>query len=178
MNGKRARSPRGLSMRPKIFVFCEGQTEENYIKTLAGIFKRSIEAKREPASINAATIKRHLDRSRYDEKMDKVFLMYDIDVEGVQKRIEELKGATALLSAPCVEVWFLMHVENVEHEISSIEAVSKLKRLVGYEKPVINERLRAQLRENYQQAVDRAVRLVRNTNPSSSIYKLIYELRR
>lgn len=76
------RKSRGKRINPTFYVFCEGQTEEEYIKFLRSKYRIPIEinSKRAGDSISQRFINSYL-RTKTRHKKDQIFLMYDLDVE-------------------------------------------------------------------------------------------------
>ena len=103
------RKPRGKRINPTFFVFCEGKTEEEYVKFLRNVHRIPIEinSKRAGDSISQRFINNYL-KSKTQHKKDEIFLMYDLDVEGTLDRLNDLEGIL-LVSNPCITLCFLLH---------------------------------------------------------------------
>jgi hypothetical protein len=100
--------------------------------------------------------------------------MFDLDVDGILERLNKLKDTVLLVSNPCIEVWFLLHVENCKSEISSEECVKRLtSHFRKYKKGTLDDEEKAVLISNLTDAIFRAENLHEYDNPSSSIYRLI-----
>jgi hypothetical protein len=83
--------------RPVYFVFCEGETENAYINLLRSHFRFPIEIKSKVigTSITRAKIKRMLD-GNIDWIKDKVFLIYDSDIESINTKLGQIEFALSI----------------------------------------------------------------------------------
>lgn len=116
--GRTTRNSKGMTMRPNFFVFCEGKTEITYVKFLRSVFRVPIQVvtKKSDSSISVDFI----ERSKRDyvlTKNDQTFLMFDLDVKGLLEHLQRIPQVTLLVSNPCVELWFLLHYEDIDKEI-------------------------------------------------------------
>ena len=119
-------------MKPVILVLCEGETEERYIEHLRQKFRLPIKivSKIVGQKVKQKLINRHkkelkISRTEHVE----CFLMYDADVQSVVENISRC-DAKAILSRPCIEVWFLAHSEKVpDMDISGAECLHRLGRI-------------------------------------------------
>jgi len=114
-------------------------------------------------------------------KTDKllVFLMYDMDVPEVNKRLMGCQ-AFRLLSNPTIEYWFLLHGRDWQNHISTDEAFDELLKIdscwAEYKKASLTETQKKFLWENRIEASDRARKLKLFENPSSGVFNLILAL--
>ena len=178
--GRTVRNSRGKTMKPNFFVFCEGKTEINYVKFLRSVFRVPVQVvtKKSDSNISVDFIERSK-REYVLTKNDQTFLMFDLDVEGMLEHLQKLPQATLLVSNPCVELWFLLHYQNVENEISSDECLRKLLiHSPQYEKGALTEDEKQTLVENMSEAIERAKRLEEYKNPSTTVYRLIEAMER
>lgn len=142
---------------PTLFVFCEGETEANFIKYLRSKYRISIEiiSKIEEPRLTNTTIKKFKDGKEHPK--DKTFLMYDLDVSGTMEHLLKLKNTILLGSNPCIELWFLIHFQEVKSQISSSECIKKLlEHVKNYKKGQLSEKLKNKLEENQNKAIKRA----------------------
>lgn len=106
--------------------------------------------------------------------------MYDMDVQEVVDKLQECK-AEALLSNPCVEIWYLLHCQDQTTPLTSPQTIKELKKTGGvwanYTKAELSVTQKRFLKENIDQAVERAKSLSMPKNPSTGIYKLIEALK-
>ena len=110
-------------------------------------------------------------------EQDKVFLMYDLDVDGMLEQLQKIPNAELLVSNPCVELWFFLHYQEQKAEITSEKCVQKYQKVSkGYKKGVLSEDEKKVLAENRELAVDRAKKLAAFKNPSTTVFKLLEEL--
>lgn len=173
--GRTVRNSRGKTMKPNFFVFCEGKTEINYVKFLRSVFRVPIQviAKKSDSNISVDFI----ERSKRDYVLtqnDQNFLMFDLDVEGMLEHLQKIPQVTLLVSNPCVELWFLLHFQGIDKEITSEGSLRMLKtHSPQYEKGALTELEKRILVENMEKAIERAKRLEDYKNPSSLVYRLI-----
>jgi hypothetical protein len=175
---QKRRQPKGKLIKPTFFVFCEGETEETYIKYLRSLYRLPIEIDPKIAG-NRITDKyiSNYKKQKTIHPKDKTFLIYDSDVESVLEKLKKIRNANLLCSNPCFELWYLLHFINQNAELSSDECVSKLINNVRhYQKGNLEDKLKAKLFENKNKAITRAKSLSGFANPSTSIYKFVEEL--
>lgn len=175
--GREKKAPR--KMKRVFLVFCEGETEENYIDFLRRQYKSPIKIvpKTEGNQISQQIIskqQKELKLSQHEQIT--TFLMYDLDVASVKEKLKSC-NAIWLCSDPCIELWFLLHCKEQTAYISTNNCNSTLCKShpdwKNYKKPIINDAQQQFLWNNKEIAIKRAKALNENTNPSSSIYKLL-----
>jgi ribosomal protein S8 len=165
-------------VRPTFFVFCEGESEEAYIKHLKSMYRLPIEivAKVVGNQINEKYISDYK-KTKGVQPKDKTYLMYDLDVNGMLEKLQKIKKTTLLVSNPCFELWYLLHFQNQTAELSSKECEDKLvKHIKTYHKGNICNELKIKLNNNQNDAISKAKTLKIFNNPSSEIYVLIDDL--
>lgn len=182
MASRREKAP-AKHMRRIALVICEGETEENYINLLRKWYKSPI---RIVSHIEGTKITKSLVENRTRElkisPWDKVrtFLMYDMDVAAINKKLLTCK-AEMLLSNPCFELWLLLHAKDQKTAISTDALIKELKQSAhvwrNYSKSVFSDTQKAFLNSNTVAAVTRAKELHEFQNPSTGIYKLIEMLK-
>jgi len=175
---RKRQSPKGKLMKPTFFVFCEGKTEELYVKYLKSKYRIPFEIDTQIAQ-NKITSKyiKNYKKSKFTHPKDKTFLMYDLDVPKMLDKLQKIEGTTLLASNPCIELWYLLHYKEQKAEISCLLCNKELKKRNGnYTKTIIEAKLKDQLKTKQQKAVNRANKLKKYGNPSSNIYLLIEEL--
>ncbi|GHS92828.1 hypothetical protein FACS1894203_5410 [Bacteroidia bacterium] len=175
---QKGRQPKGKLIKPTFFVFCEGETEETYVKHLRSLYRLPIEIDPKIAGnrITDKYIANHKNHKTVHPK-DKTFLIYDSDVKVVLEKLKKIKNAYLLCSNPCFELWYLLHFANQNAELTSGECVSKLINNVRhYQKGNLDDKLKEKLCENKAEAIKRAQSLPNFNNPSTSIYKFVEEL--
>jgi hypothetical protein len=177
--GRKTRVSKGKQMKPNFFVFCEGETEIAYVKFLRSLYRAPIQVipKKGKSNISEEFIERS--QNEYVRTgQDKVFLMYDLDVDGILEHLQKIPNAELLVSNPCIELWFLLHYQEQKLEISSDKCVQKYQKVSkGYKKGVLSEEEKKVLAENSELAVERAKKLADYQNPSTMVYKLLEELK-
>ena len=177
MHKKRWPSKR-KKVKPTFFVFCEGKTEELYVKFLRAKYRVPIEidAQITGSRIDARYIKRYKkDKSTHEN--DKDFLLYDLDVPELFARLGKIKNAVLLLTNPCIEFWFLLHLKEEKARIDCGECIREIEKKLGkYSKTNFDGKFRDLLNTKLEKAGNRARRLEHFANPSSTVYRLIEEL--
>lgn len=166
-------------MKSVFLVFCEGETEENYLDFIRRQYKSPIKIvpKTEGNRISQQLIcKRQGELKISKNEQISTFLMYDLDVAPVVEKLKSCK-ATWICSNPCIELWFLLHLKAQTAELTTDNCMHVLQKThadwKNYEKPFITEMQKKLLWENKAIATERAKALKEAANPSSSIYKLL-----
>ena len=176
--GRKTRVSKGKQMKPNFFVFCEGETEIAYVKFLRSLYRAPIQVipKKGKSNISEEFIERS--KNEYVRTgQDKVFLMYDLDVDGILEHLQKIPNAELLVSNPCIELWFLLHYQEQKLEISSDKCVQKYQKVSkGYKKGVLSEEEKKVLAENSELAVERAKKLAEYQNPSTMVFRLLEKL--
>ncbi|HAM11394.1 MAG: hypothetical protein A2X04_12255 [Bacteroidetes bacterium GWF2_41_9] len=176
---KTHRQSKGKVIKPTFYVFCEGESEETYVSFLRSRYRVPIQIKTKVAStkISQKYVTNILKKFPRHEK-DKNFLLYDLDRSDVVERLALIKGGILLGSNPCIELWFILHTCNHTAEASSRQCVEQLQRICrGYEKGSLCSKLRTELSTGEDEAIKRAKKLKPYSNPSTSVYFLLEELR-
>jgi hypothetical protein len=176
---QRKRVSKGKSINPTYYVFCEGETEEAYVKWLKSKYRVSIEI---DAKISGNDIcERYISsykRKKPTHVKDKTFLLYDADAQHTLERLKQIKSAQLLLSNPCIELWFLLHLQEHSAHISSEDCVKKIKKHhPEYEKGKISKTLKDSLEAGEDKSCNRAKKLKSPANPSTQIPDLILQIK-
>ncbi len=172
------RISKGKTIRPTFFVFCEGETEEAYIGLLKRLYRIPVEISPKIAG-NRITRKyiKHTLQSKPSDPKDKIFLLYDLDVPEMLAKLQAIPDTILLASNPCFELWYILHYVNHTNAFSSEECIVKFEKLCReYKKGKISCTLGAKLNEHKVKAIERAKKLIRYENPSTSVYLFIEEL--
>ena len=176
--GRTVRVSKGKQMKPNFFVFCEGETEIAYVKFLRSLYRAPIQVipKKGKSNISEDFIERS--KNEYVRTgQDKVFLMYDLDVDGMLEHLQKIPNAELLVSNPCIELWFLLHYQEQKLEISSDKCVQKYQKVSKeYKKGALSEEEKKVLAENRDLAVERAKKQAEYHNPSTTVFKLLEKL--
>ena len=173
--GRKARISKGKQMKPNFFVFCEGETEIAYVKFLRSLYRAPIQVipKKGKSNISENDISNSL-RDYEKTTQDKVFLMYDLDVDGMLEQLQKIPNVELLVSNPCVELWFLLHYQEQKTEISSDKCVKKLQKVSKeYKKGTLSEEEKGTLAKYKNLAIERAKKLAEYNNPSTMVYRLL-----
>ena len=177
--GRKARISKGKQMKPNFFVFCEGETEIAYVKFLRSLYRAPIQVIPKKGKSNIS--EDYIERSKNEyvrTGQDRVFLMYDLDVDGLLEHLLKIPNAELLVSNPCIELWFLLHYQEQKVEITSGKCIQKLHKVTkGYRKGGLSEEEKKVLAENRELAVERAKKLAEYHNPSTTVFKLLEKLK-
>jgi len=92
---KLKRESKGKSIRAVYYVFCEGESEESYVKYLKAKYRIPVEIvpKILRNKISTHKIKESIKRSQQHEK-DKIYLIYDLDVKEILGKLKEIQKQT------------------------------------------------------------------------------------
>jgi len=177
---KHQRKSKGKEINPTFFVFCEGESEEAYISFIRSKYHIPIQIKSKVAKnkINQKYVTRIVSSLPKHEK-DKYFLLYDLDIPEMLEKLRSIRNTILLVSNPCIELWFILHTCNHGAEATSQQCAVQLVGICKeYKKGSICEKLRQKLTAGEEDAYKRAKKLTLYNNPSTSIYRLIDELRK
>jgi hypothetical protein len=177
---KYPRKPLGKEIKPTFFVFCEGESEESYVSFLKSKYRVPIHIKTKVAKnkINKKYVDRVL-KPLSKHKKDKLFLFYDLDVPEILERLQSIRNSILVVSNPCIEFWYILHTCNHAPQATSQQCVDQLIRIYkDYRKGSICDKLRNRLMTGEEDACKRARRLQLYNNPSTSVFRLIDELKK
>ncbi|MCM1452693.1 MAG: RloB family protein [Clostridium sp.] len=165
-------------------VICEGETEKEYVELLKRHYRLPILIK---TKITRQDICQRL-VSQYINDLGlakgdklKVFFIYDGDVESTVKKLMKLDG-TLILSNPCIELWFLLHIKDYHKASESNDIIVSLRSSHAIWKNYVKGTFVADqtkcLIENKNIAMERAKKLEWHKNPSTNMHLFIAELER
>ncbi|MCB9012788.1 MAG: RloB domain-containing protein [Bacteroidales bacterium] len=178
MKSKRQAS-KGKKINPHFWVFCEGETEEAYVRFLRSEYRLPVEIipKVTGSSINERFINSYKKGKPIHEK-DKDFLIYDADVPEVLEKLKKINKAILLVSNPTIELWFLLHYKNQTAALSGDDCVRELsnRNRNNYMKGIIDNPLKVKLKEKCSDACNRSKQLELLENPSTNLYVFIESL--
>jgi len=170
---------KGKKINPHYWVFCEGETEEEYVYHLRRYYRIPIEIvpKVVGQNISDRFIKEYK-RGKYTNEKDKDFLIYDADVPEVLENLKTIKTAILIASNPSIELWFLFHYKNQTAKLTTKDCMKELsnRNRNTYIKGIIDNRLDAKLIENCSKACAFAKKSKLFNNPSSNMHIFIEEL--
>ena len=178
MSSRKRKASLGKKMKPTFFVFCEGITEELYVKYLRAKYRIPFEIDTQITKnkIKESYIKNYK-KDKFTHPKDKTFLLYDIDAPKMLEKLKNIPNTILLASNPCIELWFLLHYKNITANVDCTFCIKELKKTNGkYDKTVLDKYLIDSLNENQNKAIERAKNLKSYKNPSSKVYFLIEEL--
>ena len=176
--GRHRSSSRGKKIKPTFFVFCEGKTEELYVKFLKSQFRISIliDSKVTKNGISEKYIKSYK-KGKFTHKKDKTFLLYDLDAPKMLEKLQAINGIILLASNPCIELWYLLHYKEQKAMISCVSCNRELSKKNGnYSKVAIDRILKDILTTKQLKARHRAKKLTHYNNPCSTVYLLLEAL--
>lgn len=163
-------------------VICEGETERIYVETLKRQYRLpvAIRTKVSGNAINTRLVSQYLkELALFDKDEYRIFYVYDSDVVSIVDKLNKLEGTT-ILTNPCIELWFLLHLKEHYRECSSESIVKMLwaahPSWKNYTKGKLSQEQNNLLMSNYQTAISRAGRLRKQANPSSDMPLFIHAL--
>ena len=162
-------------MKPIFFVFCEGETEMEYVRFLKSLYRAPIQViiKKGKSNISEDVIE-HSKREYVTTGKDKVFLMYDLDVDGMIEHLQKIPNTELLVSNPCIELWFILHYQEQKTAISTERCIQLMQKVSKeYKKGILSDREKKVLADNRNLATERAKCLEAYQNPSTTIYQLL-----
>lgn len=170
--------------REVFLVICEGETEKEYVELLKQRYRLPIliKTKVTRTSVNQRLVTQYLSEVGL-EKGDNhhVFFVYDADVDCIVEKLKKLDGIL-ILSNPCVEVWFILHIKDYRKPNDSCRIVDELRSAhpiwASYMKGRFTSDQIKCLNENRDIAIERVKRMDPSGNPASNMYILLEELER
>lgn len=169
-------------MRRVFLVICEGETEKAYIEALKREYRLPITIKTKVSgqSINERVVKHYLRELDLEKNDDcEIFYIYDGDVENVTEKLKILPG-TMILTNPCIELWFLLHLKMCTRVHTSESIVKSLitahPSWSNYSKGLLSKDQIGHLTVFRSEAMSRASKLHWPANPSSNFAAFIQKL--
>ncbi len=177
--GRKKRTSKAKKINPHFWVFCEGETEEAYVKHLRTQYRIPIEII--PKIVGNKITERFIKSYKKGKPVhakDKDFLLYDADVKAVMEKLQKFKSAILIASNPSIELWFLLHYKNQKGSITTADCIKELSNCnrKKYKKGLIDDCLKKKLIEKENDACKRARVTKHFKNPSTNVYLLIDEL--
>lgn len=170
----KARNPRRI-----ILVICEGETEAAYVDMLRKHYRLPITIKSKIVGnrVNNRMVKQILtEEGLLNESDSHVVYMYDSDIVATVEKLKLLKG-TLILSNPCIELWFLLHLQNHSRPVNSREILKILEDSspvwFSYTKGTLTNKQKEILLERRSEAIERAKLLSFEGNPSTNMYQFL-----
>lgn len=165
-----------------LLVICEGETEGVYVEALKRHYRLPITIKTKICG-NAITdrlVKQYIGELVADSNDDyRVFYVYDCDVQPIVDKLSTLPGV-AILSNPCIELWFILHNIEYRHYMDSKSILRDLSNChtawSSYRKGMLSKAQLDILLSNRCTAISRSKQLVWPKNPSSNMYILLEAL--
>lgn len=179
MSSRSRNVSRGKKINPHYWVFCEGETEEAYVRHLRTEYRLPIEIvpKISGSDINAPYI-RKFKQGKPTHPKDKDFLFYDSDVPEILKKLKNIRHTVLISSNPCIELWFLLHYKNQRSFITKEECIRQInnRNRNHYKKGKIDILLGKKLTEKCKEACARSCNLTLYGNPSTNVHLFIEAL--
>ncbi len=200
MSRDRSRNKYNRKSKRVVLVSYEGEnkTEKNYLSNFSGrdkdyIIKPVPGNETDPINLVRQTIQKVKDLSLDLSEDDKAYCVFDTDTKPekniqIESAIKLAKDndIIPIVSAPCVELWFLLHYEYTTAFINSNDVIERLKKhYPKYEKNCniyseIKDRVDIAIKnskklEKYQKQNNKKLQTV-DANPYTEMYKLVEEL--
>ncbi len=162
-------------------VICEGETEAEYINLLRRHYRLPIVIKTKVVgnNINARLVRKYIDELEVSPEECRVFYVYDADVKPVLDKIKTFPG-TAIISNPCIELWFVLHVRDYTRLVTSDSIIKELclsnPLWKSYAKGGLDYYQSQYLLSSMEVAIGRAKKMKWPDNPSSNMYDFIEAL--
>lgn len=178
---RQRKSSKVRQMRIVFLVFCEGETEKAYVEMLNRHYRVPIIIKTKVCGTNISQniVNRNMSVLGLEKDDCKVFFMYDSDVAAINKKLAEISG-TPILTNPCIELWFLLHLMEQSRAETSSDIVKKLTGAhavwKNYKKGCLSLEQQRILAQNQSEAIRRAKALSPDCNPSSSMPLFISQI--
>lgn len=191
----RKRNQQHRERKPVILISFEGKTEKKYFGHFGGRnFAYNLEMapgnETDPINIVNRAIKGMKDYDINVKNGDKVYCIIDTDTDPAKNKIIEKavsmakkKGIEVITSSPSIELWFYLHFEYIQSNISNRDILNKLKQnMPGYEKgndvfDILNSNIAAAIKnakklEEYHVKNGLNIKSV-EANPHTEVYKVI-----
>lgn len=200
MKRDRSRNNHNRKSKRVVLVAYEGEnkTEKNYLSNFSGrdkdyIIKQVPGNETDPVNLVRQTIQKVHDLSLYLLEDDKAYCIFDTDMKPEKNiKIDEAiklakdNNIIPIVSAPCVELWFLLHYEYTTAMISSNDVIERLKK--HYPKYEKNCNIYLELKDRIDKAIENSKKLEKyqkqnnkklqtvEANPYTEMYKIVEEL--
>lgn len=160
-------------------VVCEGETEADYINQLKRAYRVPVTIKTRVCGnvINKRLVDQYVAELGVGSDSEyEVFYIYDCDVRAIAEKLMKLKGH-AILSNPCIELWFLLHSREFNRQQSSKAVLDELQKCSEvwryYEKGELSKKQTEHLLENRHLAIERSKHMAWPENPSTNMYEFL-----
>lgn len=188
--------------KKSVLIYCEGDTEKNYLDSLKADRYKGLSIKTSPDLIGSSCFKKgfkYIEQILTDnpeESYSLIFYVLDLDVIRNQGKTNEYKKAKAKLeqlvgthdrlyvieSMPCIEFWFYLHYDDKDSLLINYEeAKKKLKAyLSDYEKTnLYSSRIYLKIKDKLATAIENSSKIVKKGNrvPGQEYsYTLMHEI--
>lgn len=189
------RQSKGLKLRAKVLIVCEGQkTEEEYFGYLRKKYRLStteVIIKEDGGSSPNSVFKDALDLYNRSLKRDQVsydivYCVYDRDEfsqhADVKNKIEQQANFNLIFSDPCFEVWYLFHYDALTKPFmkkGSKTASQQVKSQANKLLSSTGSNYLEYLFNNTEEAIQNAKRNAKQniSNPYTNVYELVEKLK-
>ena len=200
MSRYRSRNNHNRKSKRVVLVAYEGEnkTEKNYLNNFSSrdkdyIIKPVPGNETDPVNLVKQAIQKAQNLSLDLLEDDKAYCIFDTDTKPEKNiqieaaiKLAKDNNVIPIVSAPCVELWFLLHYEYTTAMISSNDVIERLKKhYPKYEKNCniyseIKDRIGTAIEnskrlENYQKQNSKKLQTV-EANPYTKMYKMVEEL--
>ncbi len=178
MSSKRCAS-KGKKINPHFWVFCEGKTEEAYIRYLRSEYRLPVEIIPKIAGCDIS--RRYIQsykKGKPAHKKDKDFLVYDADMPEILDKLKNIPSVFLITSNPAIELWFLLHYKSQTTHITEDECIRQLsnRNRNSYKKGLIDKPLQDKLQKKCTEACIRSKSLALYNNPSTNMHVFVEAL--
>ncbi len=136
----RFRNIKQRSIKPKIRIFCEGETEKTYFYYLKSKYKINLDIEKKDAQEKLLQLtKKHVKYHNLQlEEKDSVWCVMDVEenkkkwLEKIKpqiKQFEKEKNHFVVFSNPCFEVWLLLYFKYIIKKITAKELEEELSKI-------------------------------------------------
>ena len=131
-----ARKSKGIALKKRTIIFCEGETEQYYFEMLKRKYNaKSVEpqcVKTQVGACSAVQLVNYAVAYTSRKKFDSIYVIYDRDDLKDEQVIDALKlakenGIITIYSNVCFELWVLLHYVTVNSYMNRKELYGKLK---------------------------------------------------
>lgn len=200
MSKDRKRNTKSRKSKRVILVAYEGdnKTEKDYFNNFSGrdkdyIIKSVPGNETDPVSLVRQTIKKVDDLALDLTDDDKAYCVFDTDIKKEKNKqiidainLSKENSIIPIVSAPCIELWFLLHYNYSTAQISSSNVIKKLEKYYPkYKKNCdiykdIQDKTKTAIHnskklEKYHQQNKKTLQMV-ETNQYTEVYKIVEEL--
>lgn len=185
---KRTASQRELYTN--VLIVCEGETEVNYIKSVANylsLHRKRIQIQESPIGNDPVSITEYAVSKINEDPFDIAYCVFDgignnNCAEAIQKVKNQKKEVHCIISYPCFEYWILMHYSKTTRSFQNYDEISKeVKKFIKQYKKAQSDIFDI-TKDNLEIAIKNSMstynqaKSIGNMNPSTQMYIIIQKL--